>query len=107
MSLTDALAIRNWLCRRGFILRAASDQVRVIPFWRLSDEERAAVRRHEPELVALLRHGWLRARQAELAARSRALFAADGSPRCWWCASPARGDGTHVCDACAAGQQAA
>lgn len=107
MALTDALSIRNWLCGRGFILRAVDDQVRVIPFWRLSDEERAAVRRYERELVTLLSRGWLAARQEELAARSRALYAPDGSPRCWWCASPARGDGSHLCDACSVSRQVA
>lgn len=107
MALTDALSLRNWLCGRGFVLRAANDQIRVIPFWRLSDEERAAVRLHESELVTLLKRGWLAARQEELAERSRALYAPDGSPRCWWCAAPARGDGTHLCDSCANSRQAA
>jgi hypothetical protein len=107
MSLTEALSLRNWLCGRGFIVRAAHDQLRVIPFWRLSDEERAALRRYESELLTLLERGWLAARQEEMAARSRALYAPDGSPRCWWCAAPARADGCHLCHACAAGRQAA
>ncbi|MBA2595725.1 MAG: hypothetical protein H0V00_03775 [Chloroflexia bacterium] len=107
MVLTDALSLRNWLCGRGFILRAANDQIRVIPFWRLSDEERDAVRRYEHELVTLLKRGWLAARREELPARSRALYAPDGSPGCWWCAAPARGDGGHLCDTCAIARQAA
>jgi hypothetical protein len=105
MSITEALSLRNWLFARGFILRTSGDQLRVIPFWRLTDEERAAVWRLEGELVALLKKGWLKVRQEELAARARALFAPDGSPRCWWCAAPARADGTHLCAACAIAHQ--
>ena len=107
MSVADALSLRNWLCGRGFTLRAADGQIRVIPFWRLSDDERAALRRHERELVDLVSRGWLAARREELSARSRALYAPDGSPRCWWCAGPARADGSHLCDACASSREAA
>src|SRR3954452_1976506 len=94
VSLTEALSLRNWLDARGFTVRTSGDQIRVIPFWRPTDEERAAVWRLEHELVALLKKGWLKMRQEELPARTRALFATGGSPRCWWCAAPARADGT-------------
>jgi hypothetical protein len=107
MSITEALSLRNWLFARGFILRSSGDQLRVIPFWRLTDDERAAVWRLERELVAIVKKGWLKVRQEELASRTRALFATDGSPRCWWCAAPARADGSHLCAACATAHQTA
>jgi hypothetical protein len=78
---------------------------RTVAFWRLTDEERAAVWGLENELVVLLKKGWIKVRQEELAARTLALFTTDGSPRSWWCAAPARSDGSHLCAACSIAHQ--
>ena len=104
-SMAEALTLRNWLTRRGFTLRPMGEHVKVIPFWRLSDEERAELWRLERPLARLLAAGWLAARQEELAAGSRAFLAPEGTPRCWWCGAPARRDGCHMCDACSAAQR--
>lgn len=101
MSMTEALTLRNWLTRRGFTLKPVGNHVKVIPFWRLSDDERADLWRLEGALAKLLSIGWLAARQEELATHARGLTVPDGTPRCWWCAAPARRDGCHICEACA------
>jgi hypothetical protein len=101
MSMTEALTLRNWLTSRGFTLRPMGEHVKVIPFWRLSDDERTELWRLEPHLAKLLTVGWLSARQEELSTRSQAFLVPDGTPRCWWCGAPAKRDGCHMCEACA------